>query len=139
MTLSVHFFTSFFLFTGTVRPVYLLLFHLPFFGLDLLPIGLPFALCLQRVYSLTFISTCFPPDTAMRKRYLEPSSTVVLVVLNHSTVFLTPAPEQEHQVDRECWNWENVLKDIFTLSVSLARDELEISFLAVVFGLDGLF
>lgn len=112
--------------------VYLLLFHLPFFGLDLLPVGLFFALCLQRVYSLTFTSTCFPPHTAMRKRYLEPSSTAVLVVLNHSTVFLTPAPEQERQVDRECWNWESVLKDIFTISVSLARDELEIFFLAVV-------
>lgn len=119
--------------------VYLLLFHLPFFGLDLLPIGLPFALCLQRVCSLTFTSTCFPPHPATRTRYLEASSTAVLVVLNHSTVLLMPAPEQEQQVDRECWNWESVLKDIFTVSVSLARDELEISFLAVVFGLDGLF
>ena len=112
--------------------VYLLLSHLPFFGLDLLPVGLLFALCSQRVYSLTFTSTCCPPHTAMRKRYLEPSSTAVMVVLNHSMVFLMPAPEQERQVDRECWNRKSVLKDIFTISVSLARDELEISFLAVV-------
>lgn len=112
--------------------VYLLLSHLPFFGLDLLPVGLPFALCLQHVCSLTFTCTCFPPHTATRKRYLEPSSIAVLVVLNHSTVFLTPAPEQERQVDRACWNWESVLKGICTISVSLARDELEISFLAVV-------
>ena len=106
MTLSVHFFTSFFLFTGTVRPYTSSSSHLPFFGLDLLPVGLPFALCLQRVCSLTFTSTCFPPHPATRKRYLEASSTAVLVVLNHSTVLLTPALEQEQQnagIGKTCW------------------------------------
>lgn len=47
------------------------------------------------------------------------------VTLNGCTVLLlTPAPEQECQAARGWWG-ENILQDVFNISVALARNELE--------------
>lgn len=129
MTLSVHFFTSF-LTLHWHSASCISLSHLPFFGLDLLPVGLPFALCLQHVCSLTFTCTCFPPHTATRRVpgtlfHCSPGG------LKHSTVFCA-CPRAGTPGWQGVLELGSVLKGICTISVSLARDELEISFLAVV-------